>query len=191
MHKAINAKFKKGDRVVWVSQGKRGVVTNPYAKGEYAVRFEGDRNDTWIAEEKLRAANCATTNAVVAKAVANARAANSTDAAEATVAKNALTAKQYKEITELLDSVDGDITDSEDLVGDLYRNLDSALRDSLSLYSDFDEEVKREASAINGLITQCDTHRRALKTALDKIDSLVSKMYTKYSHPDPKRLIDG
>lgn len=86
MSTAINAKFKKGDRVIYVATGERGVVKSNYAPYEYAVRFDGDRTDTWIAEEKLRAANCATANSVVAKAVANARAANAS--AEPTVAKN-------------------------------------------------------------------------------------------------------
>lgn len=63
MHKAINAKFKKGDRVIYVATGERGVVKSNYAPYEYAVRFDGHRLDSWVAEEKLRAANCAVANA--------------------------------------------------------------------------------------------------------------------------------
>ena len=57
MHKAINAKFKKGDRVVYAATGEHGVIKSNYAPYEYAVRFDGHRLDSWVAEEKLRAEN--------------------------------------------------------------------------------------------------------------------------------------
>ena len=87
MHKAINAKFKKGDKVV-SKEGRRGYISEVYGEGWYAVHFDGDRIDldNKMQEYQLRAANCSTANSVVAKAVANARAANSS--AEPTVAKN-------------------------------------------------------------------------------------------------------
>ena len=88
MHKAINAKFKKGDKVV-SSDGKyHGVVWGVYGDGEIAVKCEEDDPLTRrrFDQNRLKLANCSTANSVVAKAVANARAANSS--AEPTVAKN-------------------------------------------------------------------------------------------------------
>ena len=78
MHKAINAKFKKGDRVV-SSDGKyHGVVWDIYGDGTVAVQCEEDSPLTHrrIDQNRLKLANCSTANSVVAKAVANARAAN-------------------------------------------------------------------------------------------------------------------
>ena len=90
MHKAINAKFKKGDKVV-SSDGKyHGVVWDVYGDGEIVVKCEEDDPLTRrrFDQNRLKLANWSTANSVVAKAVANARAANSS--AEQTVAKNEL-----------------------------------------------------------------------------------------------------
>lgn len=85
MHKAINAKFKKGDKVV-SSDGKyHGVVWDVYGDGEIVVKCEEDDPLTRrrFDQNRLKLANWSTANSVVAKAVANARAANSS--AEPTV----------------------------------------------------------------------------------------------------------
>jgi hypothetical protein len=77
MHKAINAKFNVGDFVLVDQFGsgyKRGKVVSlsgPNAK----VEFVGGGTDT-VPLHRLTASNCSTANSVVAKAVANARAAN-------------------------------------------------------------------------------------------------------------------
>ena len=78
MHKAINAKFKKGDKVV-SSDGKyHGVVWDVYGDGEIVVKCEEDDPLTRrrFDQNRLKLANWSTANSVVAKAVANARAAN-------------------------------------------------------------------------------------------------------------------
>ena len=106
MHKAINAKFKKGDRVV-TSDGKHhGVVWAIYGDGTVAVQCEEDAPLTrrMIDQNRLKLANCSTANSVVAKAVANARAMNSS--AEPTVAKNDAMDEYEDELRELQREID-------------------------------------------------------------------------------------
>ena len=106
MHKAINGKFKKGDKVVSRMSGRRGCISEVYGEGWYAVHFDDDRIDldNKMQEYQLRAANCSTANSVVAKAVANARAANSS--AEPTVAKNGAMEEYEDELRELQSEID-------------------------------------------------------------------------------------
>jgi hypothetical protein len=52
MHKAINAKFKKGDDVYW--DYTHGVVKGDDGHGRYLVRFDNYIADVWVIEKLLR-----------------------------------------------------------------------------------------------------------------------------------------
>lgn len=57
MKAAANAKFKVGQKVARVSDGKVGVIQEAYADGTYAVHVDGEANPNKMPENRIRAVN--------------------------------------------------------------------------------------------------------------------------------------
>lgn len=76
------SKFKKGDKVVSVKTGAKGVVDEVYGEEKYAVLFDGAANPDRVEGFQIKAANSApvSANSVVRNAMAARTARNATDA---------------------------------------------------------------------------------------------------------------
>lgn len=57
MKATANAKFKVGQKVARVSDGKVGVIQEAYADGTYAVHVDGESNPNKMPENRIRAVN--------------------------------------------------------------------------------------------------------------------------------------
>ena len=62
MKAAANAKFKVGQKVARVSDGKVGVIQEAYADGTYAVHVDGEANPNKMPENRIRAVNADVVN---------------------------------------------------------------------------------------------------------------------------------
>lgn len=71
MKAAANAKFKVGQKVARVSDGKVGVIQEAYADGTYAVHVDGEANPNKMPENRIRAVNSSikSTNPIVSNAI--------------------------------------------------------------------------------------------------------------------------
>jgi hypothetical protein len=73
------SKFKKGDKVVSVKTGAKGVVDEVYGEEKYAVLFDGAANPDRVEGHQIKAAPVST-NSVVSNAMAVRTARNASDA---------------------------------------------------------------------------------------------------------------
>jgi hypothetical protein len=73
------SKFKKGDKVVSVKTGAKGVVDEVYGEEKYAVLFDGAANPDRVEGHQIKAAPVST-NSVVRNAMAVRTARNASDA---------------------------------------------------------------------------------------------------------------
>lgn len=104
------------------------------------------------------------------------------------VAKNALTSGQYKEISKILGDAQKSLAKCDDACKTIRMSLDDIERGLARMWRNFDKEAYYDAYVLEVVLKEA--YKRVENFSQHLAASLALKA-DKYSHPDPKRLIDG